>query len=82
MNISEMNLTNVEMGGVDMADYPDFCDAYVDSCDVNGVEATDEQLDMINEDSDFIYEQLEDYMGGLYDWASMIHDDRYVGMDC
>jgi hypothetical protein len=34
-----------------MKDYPDFCDAYVESASFNGVELTDKELDELN-DSD------------------------------
>ena len=44
-------LDDIELDGVDMKDYPDFCDAYVESASFKGVELTDEQLDELN-DSD------------------------------
>lgn len=37
-------------------DYPDFVDSYIESADYDGVPMTDEQLDEINEDFDFVYE--------------------------
>jgi hypothetical protein len=40
-----------------MKDYPDFCDAYIEECDIDGVPATEEQLDVINENYDFVYEK-------------------------
>jgi len=49
-------IDNIEIDGINMRDYPDFCDAYVSCADYNGVEMTDEQLDEINEDYDFVYE--------------------------
>ena len=44
-------LDDIQLDGVDMKDYPDFCDAYVESASFKGVELTDEQLDELN-DSD------------------------------
>jgi hypothetical protein len=44
-------LDDIELGGVDYKDHPDYCDAYVESALFNGVELTDEQLDELN-DSD------------------------------
>mgnify|MGYP000403658454 CR=1 FL=1 len=44
-------LDDIELDGVDMKDYPDFCDAYVESASLNGVELTDEELEELN-DSD------------------------------
>jgi hypothetical protein len=34
---------------VHMYDYPDFCDAYVESATFNGVELTGKQLDKLND---------------------------------
>ena len=53
---------NVEMGGVDSADYPDFCDAYIESADYKGIAATDEELDIMNDSSDFVHECLTDWL--------------------
>jgi hypothetical protein len=50
-------ITNVVVGNVDFADYPDFTDAYIESADYDGEEMTEDQLDEINEDRDFVYEQ-------------------------
>lgn len=47
-------ISNVQVGGVDMADYPDFCDAYIESADYGDREMTDEELDILNEDREFI----------------------------
>ena len=55
-------IDNITMGGVDTADYPDFCDAYIESADYKGVEATEEELDIMNADSDFVYECLQDWL--------------------
>lgn len=44
-------LDDIELDGVDMKDYPDFCDAYVESASFKGVELTDEELEELN-DSD------------------------------
>jgi hypothetical protein len=49
MNIKLEQLNNIEVNGVDPKDYPDFCDAYISYCEVDGVEATDEQLYYIND---------------------------------
>lgn len=55
-------ITDVEIAGLDMADYPDFCDAYVEYCLIDGEEATDEQLDTINDNADFVYEEIQNYL--------------------
>jgi hypothetical protein len=53
-------ITNVEVDGVDMSDYPDFSDAYISNADYDGVPMTDEQLDELNENGDFVYEAATD----------------------
>ena len=47
-------ISNVQVGGVDMSDYPDFCDAYIESADYGDREMTDEELDILNQDGEFI----------------------------
>lgn len=47
-------ISNVQVGGVDMQDYPDFCDAYIESADYGDREMTDEELDILNQDGEFI----------------------------
>lgn len=39
-----------------MRDAPDFVDAYISYATRNGVPLTDEELDELNEDSQFVYE--------------------------
>lgn len=37
-------------------DYPDFCDAYIEYAEKDGVPMTDEEIEELNEDRDFVYE--------------------------
>ena len=46
----------------DTKDYPDFSDASIESCDIDGVPATEEQLDIINGDSQYVYEMLWEHL--------------------
>ena len=55
-------INNIEFEGIDYKDAPDFCDAFISSADYNGKEMTDEQLNIINENSDFVHEQLYNYL--------------------
>ena len=55
------DITNVEFEDIDYSDYPDFCDAYIVSADLNGVPMNGEQLDALNE-SDLRYELLMNYI--------------------
>lgn len=62
MNIDFTQIDAVEVADVDMRDYPDFCDAYIEYCEINGVEATEEQLEVINDNSEFVYEEVQKYL--------------------
>lgn len=54
-------IDNIELE-INTHDAPDFCDSYIVSADYNGVPMTEEQLDEINEDADFVYSQIEKYL--------------------
>lgn len=56
-------IDNVSVAGIDTKDYPDFCDAFIESADYDGREMTDEELDALNDDRDFVYEKV---MNKLY----------------
>jgi len=56
LELDYSKISNVSVGGVDMEDFPDFCDAYIESADYDGREMTDEELDLLNEDGCFISE--------------------------
>lgn len=50
---------NIEVNGIDASDYPDFVDAYISYAEYDdGTELTDLELDALNEDRQFVYEQI------------------------
>lgn len=59
-------IKNIQFDGIDHKDYPDYCDAYITSAEIeeNGVmrDLTDEEIDELNEDSSFVYEKLMNYL--------------------
>lgn len=55
-------IDNIEVDGVDTKDYPDFCDAYILSADYDGKPMTEDQLNEINEDSDFVYDCIVNFI--------------------
>lgn len=55
-------ITNVGLDGIDFEDYPDFCDAYIVSADYDGEPMTEDQIDKLNEDSDFVYTKIEEFL--------------------
>jgi hypothetical protein len=56
--IDYSKISNVKIAGVDKSDYPDFCDAYIEFCFIDGVEATDAELELINKDHIFVHQQV------------------------
>ena len=56
-------VSNMQVQGIDMNDYPDFCDAFIVGADYNGVEMTEEQVIELEEDyPDFCYESIIESM--------------------
>lgn len=55
-------IENIELAGIDMNDYPDFCDAYIVSATIDGKQMTSQQIDEINENSDFVYKCVMNYL--------------------
>jgi len=55
-------IDNIELEGIETKDYPNFSNAFVTSADYDGVEMTDEQLYILNEDRDFVYDCVQEYL--------------------
>ena len=55
-------ITDIEIDGIDYADYPDFCDAYISDAKLNGIPLSDNQLDLLNENSEFVYQCVENHI--------------------
>lgn len=55
-------ISDVEVDGIDTSDYPDFCDAFICSASYDGREMTDAELDQLNDDGDFVYQAVQDYL--------------------
>jgi hypothetical protein len=51
-------IDNIIFGGIDFDDYPDFCDAYIESADYDGVEMTEAQLEIINDDIGYWHDDI------------------------
>ena len=62
INLDYTKISDVEVEGIDTADYPDFCDAFIASADYDGREMTDEELDTLNDDSDFVYSSVQTHL--------------------
>jgi len=52
-------IDNIKFSGIDWKDYPDFCDAYIESAEYDGREMTEEELDYVmDKHRDFVHEKL------------------------
>ena len=64
--LNGLEVADFEVDGIDTRDYPEFCDAYIESASVleNGEwrDATDTELDKLNDDGDLVYSCVEDYL--------------------
>jgi len=56
VKIDFRKVDNCEIAGIDTKDYPDFSDAYIESCDYHGKPATEHELGLINEQCYFFDE--------------------------
>lgn len=56
MNLKKV--TNIQWSGVDTKDAQDFCDAYIVNADYKGEPMNEEQLDEVNENLSYFYEDL------------------------
>jgi len=52
-------ITNIEFGGIDWEDHPDYSDIYIVSADYDGRPMDSDQLDEINKDIQMIAELYE-----------------------
>ena len=55
-------ISNIQFEDIDHNDHPDYCDAFIVSADYGDNEMTEEQLDVLNTDREFVHEQLMDYL--------------------
>jgi hypothetical protein len=63
-------ISGVEVEDIDMADYPDFSDAYISYAEYDGEPMTDEQLEELNQDGYFVYDAIQRRLfadGGMMD---------------
>ena len=61
-NIDYSKIEDVEIEDLNFDDSPDFCDAYIARATYEGKEMSEDQLDKLNEDSDFVYEKILDHI--------------------
>ena len=59
MGMEHSKIDNIHCADIDFKDAPDFVDAYIDSANYCGVPMTEDQLNEINEDSEFVYDAVQ-----------------------
>ena len=55
--ISDSKVVNIRM-----SDFPDFVDAYIESATYMDREMTDDELDILNQNSNYVYEKITSYL--------------------
>lgn len=55
-------ISDVEVDGVDTSDYPKFCDAFIASATYKGRSMTQDELDALNEDGDFVHNAVYKFL--------------------
>ena len=60
--IDTSQVEDIEIDGINPRDYPDFCDAFILEASYKGREMTDEELEALNEDSDFVYDKVMEHL--------------------
>jgi hypothetical protein len=55
-------ITNIAFDGIDHSDFPEFCDAYIVSAEIEGEQLNSDQIDELNEDREFVYEKKMCYL--------------------
>lgn len=58
MRFDKKQITDIIIDGIDMMDYPDFVDAVIVAANYKGEPMTETELEKLNEDSEFVYEQV------------------------
>jgi hypothetical protein len=63
MSINFKNITVIDMGW-DNTQYPEFEDSFIIEAEFKdtGIELTDEQVEELNDNSDFVYEELQNFL--------------------
>jgi hypothetical protein len=55
-------IRNIKFEDIDYNDSPDFCDAFISYAEYNNRELREEELDELNDNRDFVYEKLMNYL--------------------
>lgn len=56
------NITDIAFDGIDHSDAPEYTDAHIVSAKCNGKELTQDEIYELNDDRDFVYEELTNFL--------------------
>jgi hypothetical protein len=59
MTVSKLvysKVSNIEVDGINHADHPDYSDAFIISADYDGRPMTEDEINELNEDREFVFE--------------------------
>lgn len=59
-----MKITQIKINDLSKDEYK-HPDAFIESCKIDGIEATEAQLEELNNDSEFVLEQVEEFIANL-----------------
>ncbi len=62
MELDYSKIDNISIEGLDYFDYPAFSDCVISSADYDGEPMTEEMLDEINKDGNFVYEKVINFI--------------------
>lgn len=62
VNLDYKLISNIKFEDIDHNDAPDYCDAYISSAKYDGKEMTEVQIELLNDDRDYVYEKIMDYI--------------------
>lgn len=62
LTLNYSKITNAKIVNIRMYDAPDFVDAFIESATYDGREMLDVELDLLNEDTDYIYQKIMEHL--------------------
>jgi hypothetical protein len=77
-NFHGKKIINIEIAGVNPADAPDFCDAYIESAQWKDSEndLNDAELEELNEDEELVNELIQDYLQDRAEFLYELMNDK------
>lgn len=62
MSLDYSQIKDARVTNIRMYDFPDFVDAFIESATYMGRPMTDDELDALNEDRDFVYGKVQEQL--------------------